>query len=488
MKKLNDILKGIKILKTVRLEDLSVSAIEFDSRKVGKGCLFVAIKGLTVDGHRFIDKAISAGAQCIVVEEMPEKLAEKVCYIKVASSTEALGHLAANFYDNPSKKLKLVGITGTNGKTTSVTLLHRLFLNLGYNVGLLSTIENKIMDEVIPASYTTPDPVELNSLLARMVKEGCEFAFMEVSSHAIAQRRIAGVHFAGGIFSNISLDHLDYHKTFKEYINAKKRFFDDLSADAFALTNPDDRNGKVMVQNTKAKVSTYALRNLADFKVRIIENRFSGLVLNLDGHEFYARLIGKFNAYNLLAVYATAILLGEDAKDVLVALSKIESAEGRFDYIKNQQRNIVGIVDYAHTPDALKNVLETIDAIRKHNEQVLTVVGCGGDRDKTKRPEMAQIACAYSNKVILTSDNPRTEDPNTIIEEMEKGVPAYSTNKVLSITNRRQAIKTAWSLANDGDIILVAGKGHEKYQDINGVKKPFDDKEILAEFLLNDTI
>ncbi len=485
MKQLNDILTDVATLKIIGTVDKPVDNIIFDSRKVGSDAAFVALKGTKTDGHQYINKAITSGATTIICEQLPDNLESDVTYIQVASSNEALGRLAANFFNNPSEQISLIGVTGTNGKTTTVTLLHQLFSELGYKVGLLSTVENKIGDRIVAANFTTPYPMELNGLLAEMVDTGCEFAFMEVSSHAIAQRRIAGLKFKGGVFSNLTQDHLDYHKTFKEYLYAKKRFFDELPADAFSLVNTDDRNGKVMVQNTTSKVISYALRSMADYKVKIIENRLSGLVLQLDGHEFYSHLIGEFNAYNLLAVYTTAVLLEEEPKDVLVALSKLNAVEGRFEYLVNKKRDIIGIVDYSHTPDALEKVLKTITTLRTGNERVITVVGCGGDRDRTKRPIMAGIACEWSDQVILTSDNPRSEDPEAIIKEMEAGVSVIAKSKALSITNREQAIKAACQMANSGDIILIAGKGHEKYQEINGVKHPFDDKEILKENLMN---
>jgi UDP-N-acetylmuramoyl-L-alanyl-D-glutamate--2,6-diaminopimelate ligase len=391
--------------------------------------------------------------------------------------------MASNYFDNPSSKLHLVGVTGTNGKTTIVTLLYKLFSELGYDCGLLSTIRNLVKDLEIPATHTTPDSIELNRLLKLMVDEGCKYCFMEVSSHALVQNRIAGLDFAGGIFTNITHDHLDYHKTFEEYLKAKKGFFDMLRTDAFALSNIDDKNGTVMFQNTKAKKYSYSLQRLADFKCRIIENQFSGLELNIDGTDVWCKLVGKFNAYNLLAIYATAIILGIEKLEVLRILSKLNSAEGRFEYITSEN-GIIGIVDYAHTPDALNNVIATINAIRSHNEKLITVVGCGGDRDVTKRPEMAKIACSGSEKVILTSDNPRSEEPVKILEDMQAGVEPQHAKKVLSIENRKEAIKTACSIAVSGDVILVAGKGHEKYQEIKGEKYPFDDKEILKEFLL----
>jgi len=397
----------------------------------------------------------------------------------VADSAAALGLITDHFYNHPSQQLQLVGVTGTNGKTTTVTLLYNLFQNLGYKCGLLSTVENKIGQRIIPSTHTTPDSVAINALLAEMVEAGCDYAFMEVSSHAVEQQRISGLHFAGGIFTNISHDHLDYHKTFDNYIKAKKGFFDKLPKTAFALTNVDDKRGEVMLQNTKAKIAKYSLQRMADYRAKILENSLLGLRLELDGADFHGRLIGEFNAYNLLAVYAAAILLKQEKSEVLQALSEVQTAEGRFDYIFNQAQQILGIVDYAHTPDALEKVLQTIRQLRKAGSKIITVVGCGGDRDKTKRPEMAKIACNLSDQAILTSDNPRTEQPEAILKDMEAGVPKEVEHKVLTIVDRKQAIKTASRIARNGDIILVAGKGHEKYQDINGVKHPFDDKEIL---------
>ena len=483
MKSLENILTDLSISETFGDLKVSISGIYFDSREVKPGGCFVAVKGVHTDGHRYIDTAVTAGAKAIICETLPTEIASSVTYIKVPDSTEALGRAAANFYDVPSKEVQLVGVTGTNGKTTTATLLHQLFTKMGYKVGLLSTVENKIGERVLPSKYTTPYPVALNAMLAEMRDAHCDYVFMEVSSHAIAQRRIAGLHFVGGIFTNITHDHLDYHKTFKAYINAKKRFFDDLPKTAFALTNIDDRRGSVMVQNTKAKVSKYSLHTLTDFKAKVLENSLTGLHLDLDGEEFFSRLIGEFNAYNLLAVYAAARLLGMDKLETLTVLSELQSAEGRFDYIFDNKRNVIAIVDYAHTPDALDKVLSTIEKLKRGKEQVITVVGAGGDRDKSKRPLMAEKACELSSQVILTSDNPRSEDPDEIIKEMEAGIPAYASHKVISITNRKQAIKTACKLAGSGDIILVAGKGHEKYQEINGVKHPFDDKQILLENL-----
>ncbi len=480
MKLLSDILYKVKLEEIVGSTHMAISSVTFDSRTVKKDSLFVATVGTNSDGHAFIATAIESGAIAIVCEVLPEEKNESVTYVKVTDSSLALGIIACNYFDNPSEKLKLVGITGTNGKTTTVTLLFNLFRSLGYSVGLLSTVQNKINNTVVPSTHTTPDALALNELLSQMVEQGCEFAFMEVSSHAVVQNRIAGISFTGGVFSNITHDHLDYHKTFSEYIKAKKTFFDLLPNTAFALSNRDDKNGAVMLQNTKAETFTYGLRNVADYKCKIVENHLNGLLLNIDGQEVWVKLIGTFNAYNVLAVYATAILLKQDKTNVLTALSNLNSVEGRFQYFKSAN-GVIGIVDYAHTPDALKNVLETIKDIRTGNEQVITLVGCGGDRDTTKRPVMAAIACEYSNKVILTSDNPRSEDPEDILNQMQKGISPVDVKKTLRITDRKEAIKTALSLSNSGDIILVAGKGHEKYQEIKGVKHPFDDFEILKE-------
>lgn len=480
MRLLTDILYKAGLEEIVGTTNVAVSSITFDSRKVKKDSLFIAVRGTTVDGHNFIDKAIESGALAIICEEIPENRVEEITYVKVKNTTYALGIIAANFYDNPSQKLKLIGVTGTNGKTTTVTLLYNLFKSLGYTVGLLSTVRNKIQNEEIPATHTTPDAISLNELLCQMVEKGCQYAFMEVSSHAVVQHRVTGIQFAGGVFTNITHDHLDYHKTFDGYIKAKKGFFDMLPEDAFALTNKDDANGMVMLQNTKAHRITYAIKSPADHKCRIIENHLNGLLLNIDNKEVWVKLIGTFNAYNVLAVYSVAVLLKQDPTNILTALSTLNSVEGRFQYIKSEN-GIIGIVDYAHTPDALKNVLETIKGVRTGNEQVITLCGCGGDRDSAKRPVMAQIACKYSNKVILTSDNPRSEDPEEILNQMQKGIDPVDAKKTLRITDRREAIKTACSLAKQGDIILVAGKGHEKYQEIKGVKHPFDDFEILKE-------
>ena len=482
MKILKDILYSVPLSKVIGSTSQQVEHICFDSRKVVPGALFVAIRGTESDGHAFIDKAIDLGATSIICEEYPSTIRQEINYFLVENSAQALGIIAANFYDNPSSKLKLVGVTGTNGKTTIATLLFQLFRDLGFKVGLLSTVQNQINDLIIPSTHTTPNPLAINELLNDMLISGCDYCFMEVSSHAVAQARIEGLDFAGGIFTNLTHDHLDFHKTFDSYLKAKKGFFDGLSNKAFALTNVDDKNGMVMLQNTKAHKKTYGLKNIADFKAKIIENHFSGLLLDIDQDEVWFKMVGSFNAYNLLAVYAAALLLEQDKLRVLTSLSRLTGAEGRFDYMISPA-GIIGIVDYAHTPDAVQNVLSTIQDIRKGTEQLITVIGCGGDRDKTKRPLMAQVACDWSDKVILTSDNPRSEAPEQIIREMEVGVMPHNKKKALSITDRKEAIRTACHLAKPGDIIVVAGKGHEKYQEIAGVKLPFDDKEILTEFL-----
>lgn len=478
--KLQDLLYGVKISELVGKTDMNINALNFDSRKVLTGDVFFAVVGTQADGHQFIDQTIKQGASVIICEVIPEVKVENVTYVKVENTAVALGMMASNYFDNPSAKLKLVGVTGTNGKTTIATILFKLFKALGYKTGLLSTVENYINDIVVAATHTTPNPIALNALLHDMVIAGCDYCFIEVSSHAVVQHRIEGLTFAGGVFSNLTHDHLDFHKTFDEYLKAKKKFFDGLPKSAFALTNIDDKNGMVMLQNTQAYKKTYALKQLADFKAKIIENQFSGLHLDIDQEDVFFKLVGSFNAYNLLAVYGTAILLGQDKLRVLTELSMLSGAEGRFDYIISPD-NIIGIVDYAHTPDAVQNVLSTIQNIRKGTEQVITVIGCGGDRDRTKRPIMAQVACDWSDKVILTSDNPRTENPQTIVDEMEVGVSPSNKRKTLSILDRREAIKTACHLAQPGDIILIAGKGHEKYQEINGIRNHFDDKEILFE-------
>ncbi len=479
---LQDLLYGVAIKGLKGQPQLEVAALAFDSRTVNVGTLFFAIRGEAVDGHLFIDQAIASGATVVVCEMLPINLNAEVTYVEVANAAEALGVIACNYYGNPSEGLRLVGITGTNGKTTIATLLYQLFRGLNYGCGLISTVQNQINEVIVPATHTTPNPIALNQLLRDMVDAGCEYCFMEVSSHAVSQHRIAGLTFTGAVFSNITHDHLDFHKTFDNYLKAKKQFFDELPKSAFALTNTDDKNGMVMLQNTKAYKKTYALKQMADFKAKIIENKFSGLHLDIDQTDVYFKMVGTFNAYNLLAAYATAVLLEQDKLKVLTTLSALSGAEGRFDYIVSNT-GIVGIVDYAHTPDAVQNVLSTVANLRKGTEKVITVIGCGGDRDKTKRPIMAKVACDWSDKVILTSDNPRTEDPKAIIEEMEVGVSPTNQRKVMSITDRKEAIKTACHIAQPGDIIVIAGKGHEKYQEINGVRHHFDDKEVINEQL-----
>ena len=480
MKSLKEILYKAGLQEVIGSTSVEVNAIVFNSSEVVKGGLFVAVRGTKVDGHDFIIRAVEAGAVAVVCEEFPKTIRQGVTYAKVTSSATALSVIAANFYDNPSASLKLIGVTGTNGKTTTVTLLYQLFRKLGFRCGMLSTVRNRVNDEIFPATHTTPDPVRLNALLKSMVDEQCEYCFMEVSSHAVVQSRIAGLSFAGGVFTNITHDHLDYHKTFDEYIRAKKGFFDMLGEDSFALYNSDDRNGKIMIQGTTASKKSFGLNSMADFSCRIIENSLTGLLLNIDGNEVLCRLIGAFNAYNVTGVYATALLLGQESLNVLTAISSLSSVEGRFEYIISGNQ-VIGIVDYAHTPDALQNVLTTIRDIRTGNEKVITVVGCGGDRDAAKRPMMARIACDLSDRVVLTSDNPRSEDPEKIIEAMKTGVPAHQVKKLLSVTDRKEALRVACSLAQPGDIILVAGKGHEKYQEIKGVKHPFDDRQVLED-------
>lgn len=480
MKQLQEIAKATTVEKWIGKTDASISSLVSDSRKAVAGTLFIAVKGTKVDAHDFIPQVLAQGCTALVVERELE-LPEHVACLVVKDSSKALGELAHAFYDFPSRSIELVGVTGTNGKTTTTTLLHKLYTQLGYKTGLISTVVNLIGEEQIPATHTTPDPISLNALLADMVAQGCSYCFMEVSSHAITQHRIAGLEFRGAAFTNITHDHLDYHGTFRAYIDAKKGLFDALSKNAFALVNVDDKNGMVMVQNTKASVSTFALKTHADYKVKVLENSFNGLLLTLNGIELWTRLIGDFNAYNLAAVYGISQLLGSDSTEVLTILSRLESVDGRFQFTKSDQ-DITAIVDYAHTPDALENVLKTIENIRTRNEQVITVVGCGGDRDALKRPEMARIACELSDKVILTSDNPRTEDPTAILKDMEAGVEPHQFMKVLSILDRDQAIKTAVSMAQSKDIILIAGKGHEKYQEINGVKHAFDDFKLVKEY------
>jgi len=483
---LSDLIKNIELIEVAGSKDKEIVAIEFDSRKASANSLFVAQRGATVDGHEFIEKAIENGASVVVCEALPEKMANEITFIKVVDSNEVLGKLAAAFYDFPSNKLKVVGVTGTNGKTSIATLLYKMFLKLGYNVGLLSTISYRINNKEETASHTTPNALRTQQLLMEMANAGCEYCFMEVSSHAVHQKRISGIKFSGGVFTNITHDHLDYHKSFAEYIKAKKSFFDALPSDAFAITNIDDKNGLVMLQNCKAQKVTYSMQSMADYRCKVLENHFDGMLLNLDEQEIWTRFVGNFNAANLLAVYSTAIQLKQDKNEVLTIISNLDPVQGRFETIRSLDGKNA-IVDYAHTPDALKNVLKAISEIRTRNEQVITVVGAGGDRDKTKRPEMAREAIAGSDKVILTSDNPRTEEPTEIIKDMEAGVSVHSKNKVISIESRREAIKTAALLAQPGDIILIAGKGHENYQEINGVKHHFDDREEIRNcFGIND--
>ncbi|HNW72790.1 MAG: UDP-N-acetylmuramoyl-L-alanyl-D-glutamate--2,6-diaminopimelate ligase [Bacteroidales bacterium] len=477
---LRDLIKDLETLAITGSTDNMICKVQSDSRMVGPDDLFIATSGTRFDGHDFINKALDQGAVAIICETLPAVLREKTCYIQVKSSAHTLGVVASAFYGNPSEKLLLIGVTGTNGKTTTATLLYELFKSLGYRSGLISTIVNRIHDTSVPASHTTPDPLSLNELLSRMVDDGCDYCFMEVSSHAIDQQRIAGLVFKGGIFTNLTHDHLDYHKTFDSYLKAKKAFFDRLPSGSFALVNKDDRNGYVMTQNTRATVYAYSLQSMADFHSKILENQFQGLQLLLDGKEVWFRLVGRFNAYNLLAVYATAALLDQDRTEVLTCLSNLNPVDGRFNYLVSS-RQVTAIVDYAHTPDALKNVLETINEIRAHNEMLITVVGAGGNRDTTKRPIMARIACTLSDRVILTSDNPRNEDPRIILDQMKEGVEMHQSFKVLTIENRREAIRAAYALARPGDIILVAGKGHETYQEIQGVRHHFDDREVIEE-------
>lgn len=478
---LRDILYKVSIRSITGSTDTVISDVQIDSRKIRSGALFIAVKGSGTDGHQFIEKAIENGAVAIVAETKPANLEESIIFIQVENSAAAAGYIAHNFFGQPSEKMKVVGVTGTNGKTTIATLLYKLFTGLGCKCGLLSTVDNHIGDTVVPATHTTPDAVSLNQLLRQMLDAGCTHVFMEVSSHAVHQHRVTGLQFAGGVFSNITHDHLDYHKTFDEYIRVKKSFFDSLPSSAFAISNADDKRGGVMLQNTQAKKYFYSLKTAADFKGKIIENSLSGLVMTLNEQEVHFRLIGEFNAYNLLAVYGVGVCLGEDRHEVLRCLSMLTGAEGRFDYLVSPNEKIIAIVDYAHTPDALLNVLATIKKLKKGFEQVITVVGCGGDRDKTKRPIMAEVACEHSDKAILTSDNPRSEDPAGIIRDMESGLPAAAKRKYISIVDRKEAIKTAISLTKPEDIVLIAGKGHEKYQEIKGVRYHFDDKEIVKE-------
>lgn len=479
----SDILYGARLLQVSGRTSVAVDHITFDSREVRAGSLFVAVRGTVSDGHSFISSAEKLGAAAIVCERMPESPKYNVCYAVVDDAAEALGVIASNYYDHPSKSLKLVAVTGTNGKTSVTTLLHRLFSSLGKKCGLLSTVENKILEETIPSTHTTPDAITLQKLLRQMVDSGCEYCFMEASSHAIDQKRIAGLSFAGAAFTNLTRDHLDYHLTFENYLKAKQQLFDKLASEAFALTNLDDRNGKIMVQNSKARKFHYSIKNKADFTGKVMENTFEGLLLNIDGVEINIPLVGEFNASNIMCVYGIARLLGLEQTNVLTAISTLRPAEGRFDYIVSQADRIIGIVDYAHTPDALEKVLNTINEVRTDQQQIITIIGCGGDRDKGKRPMMSKAAGELSDRLILTSDNPRNEDPDSIIDEMRAGVPPHKVSKTLAIVDRREAIRTAVMLAQRNDIILLAGKGHEKYQEIKGMKYPFDDKTILIESL-----
>lgn len=483
MKRVEELISGVDVLQCVGDTRSQIEKVCFDSREVSVQSLFVAQRGTQTDGHAFIDKAIAQGAACVVLEEMPAQLDKNVCYVQVKDASIALAQIADSFYGHPSRQLKLVGITGTNGKTTTVTLLYRLFSALGYKAGLLSTVENRIAGMVYPSTHTTPDSVSINAMLREMADKGCSYCFMEVSSHAIVQHRVSALNFAGGIFSNITHDHLDYHHTFKAYLEAKKAFFDALPSDAFALSNADDANGKVMLQNCKAHNYTYGLKSGAvDFKAKIMEYHLDGMELYIDGQEVWSRLTGDFNAYNLLAVYGTACLLGEEKGKVLQHLSALEAAEGRFACYHGAKK-VTAIVDYAHTPDALENVLKTIRKIRKSTQRIITVVGCGGNRDKTKRPEMAQIAFSLSDMLVLTSDNPRMEDPEAILKDMKEGLKGKNESDYFVITDRAEAIKLAVRLAHAGDIVLIAGKGHEKYQDIGGVKHHFDDVETVKRYL-----
>lgn len=482
MAQLKDILYKVTINAVSGSTGVEVNAVDFDSRNIKQNDVFVAVAGTAVDGHDFIETAIKNGAVAVVCETLPEKLQDGITYVEVAHSSQALAFMAANYYDNPSENLRLVGVTGTNGKTTVTTLLYQLFKKAGYKVGLLSTVKIMVDDQEHKATHTTPDSLTINKYLKLMNDTGVEFCFMEVSSHGIHQNRTEGLHFEGGIFTNLSHDHLDYHNSFAEYRDVKKSFFDKLPKTAFALVNIDDKNGLVMLQNTKAKTYTYALKTYADYKAKVLENEFSGLLLKLNNNELWSKLIGSFNAYNVAAIYGTAELLGLETVEILRLISELESVSGRFQYLISEEK-ITAIVDYAHTPDALKNVLETINSIRTKNEELITVVGCGGNRDKTKRPKMAHIASALSTKTIFTSDNPRNEVPETIIEEMEKGVEPQNFKKTLSITDRRQAIKTACQMAGPKDIILIAGKGHETYQEIKGERFDFDDFKIVSDYL-----
>jgi UDP-N-acetylmuramoyl-L-alanyl-D-glutamate--2,6-diaminopimelate ligase len=478
---LQEILYKVRIRAVHGRLDTDIQDLQLDSRKVGRGSAFIAVKGTHTDGHRFIESVSALQPAAVICEQMPARFQDGITYIEVDDSAAASGLLAHNFFGQPSEKLKLVGVTGTNGKTTIATLLYKLFSSLGYTCGMLSTVQNHIGDKVLPATHTTPDPISLNQLLREMLDAGCTHVFMETSSHAIHQHRIEGLKYSGGIFSNITHDHLDYHKTFDEYIRVKKSFFDSLPSSAFALSNADDKRGDVMLQNTAAVKYTYSLKTAADYKGKILENNLTGLVMLVNDQEVHFRLIGEFNAYNLLAVFGAAICLGEEKAEVLRNLSVLSGAEGRFDYMISPREKIVGIVDYAHTPDALENVLSTLRKLRKNDERIITVVGCGGDRDKTKRPIMGEVACQLSDKVVFTSDNPRSEEAGSILKDMETGLNTAARRKFVSISDRREAIKTAVGFSQPSDIVLVAGKGHEKYQEIKGVKYPFDDKAVLRE-------
>ena len=481
MASLQQILYNVNILSVAGAANAEISDLETDSRKVRPGGCFIAVKGTLTDGHNFMEAAVANGASAIICENFPAIRSENIPYVIVENSAVAAGVMAHNFYGQLTQNIRLIGVTGTNGKTTIVTLLFKLFSALGYKCGLISTVQNQVGNKILPSTHTTPDAITLNKLIAKMVTDGCSHIFMEVSSHAIDQHRVAGLQFSGGIFSNITHDHLDYHKTFDEYIRVKKQFFDSLPSLSFALSNADDKRGGIMLQNTKAKKYLYSLKTMADFRGKIIENSLAGLVLIVNDVEVHCRLIGTFNAYNLLAVYGASVCLGENKEISLQILSSLTGAEGRFDYMISPNENIIGIIDYAHTPDALLNVLATIKNLRQREEKIITVVGCGGNRDKAKRPVMAEVACEYSDKIIFTSDNPRYENPAQIIKDMEDGVPVVARKKYISIVDRKEAIKTAVNLAQQEDIVLVAGKGHEKYQEINGIKYDFDDKKVLSE-------
>ena len=481
---MKDILYKSGLTEVIGDTGIKIGNVAFDSRKVKKGDLFVAVSGINTDGHLYIEQALQNGAVAVVCEKFPDVPNENTTWLKVNNSSKALGNIASNFFNNPSSKIKVIGVTGTNGKTTIASLFYKLLSKMGVKAGLISTVNNMIGDKMEPSEYTTPDALQLNRLFNKMATHGCSYCFMEVSSHAVSQNRIEGTRFEGGIFTNLSHDHLDYHKSFGEYLKAKKSFFDSLDNNAFALTNIDDKNGLVVLQNTAAKKYSYSMKSMADFKGKLLENLVSGLQMQIDGKDLWCKLVGEHNAYNLLAIYGAAVLLGFDKQEVLMLLSSLESVEGRFDHFVNDNK-VMAIVDYAHTPDALENVLKAISRIRTRNEQLFTVVGCGGNRDKSKRPLMANIAAKYSDRVLLTSDNPRFEDPDEIIKQMEAGLDPVEKKKTINITDRYQAIKTACAMAGSGDIILVAGKGHEKYQEIKDEKKPFDDKKILEEHLMD---